>query len=391
MDAVNREEDGIEITKPKQAETLNRWRLILGDTADAQLEDTDAYTADHFQYTEIDEILAYLYDREYGEEQGYRKSGGKGPSQLTVPKWLHKVRELFPAPTVEIIEKQALERYGLSELLTDRKLLESLQPNMALLKSILQFKGRMKSDVLRSAKEIVRQVVEELQDKLETHVRSSPLGKRSRYNSSSVRTLRNLNFKRTIQRNLKNYDKQNRRLVIDRLYFDGNAQPHSKWEIIIAVDESGSMLDSVIYSSVMAAIFYKLSSVRTQLIIFDTEVVDLTSHLEDPVDLLMNVQLGGGTHIAKALRYGESLIQNPEKTIFVLVSDLEEGYSLPPMYRACKDIIDAGSRLLVLTSLDFEGNSIYNERAARRIADMGADVAAITPNELPDWIGNIIK
>ncbi|MGQ8872026.1 VWA domain-containing protein [Paenibacillus sp. TSA_86.1] len=371
-------------------ETLNRWRLILGESAEVGLCESDQYSTGEFQYVELDEILGYLYNREYGEEQGYRKEGGRGSSELSVPNWLHKVRDLFPKSTVEILEKQALDRYGLTELLTDKKLLESLEPNMNLLKNIMQFKGRMKGEVLRSAKDIVRTVVDDLRRKLESHTRASIMGKRSKYASSSVRSLRNLNFKRTIARNLKNYDKHKRRFVIDRLYFDGNIQQHNKWNIIIGVDESGSMMDSVIYSSVMASIFYRLNALRTKLFIFDTKVVDLSDRLEDPVDVLMNVQLGGGTHIAKALRYGETLIENPGKTIYILVSDLEEGFPINQMYQACKDIIDAGCKLLVLTALDFNGESVYNKHAAQTLANMGAHVAAITPNELAEWIGDII-
>ncbi|UPK41087.1 VWA domain-containing protein [Paenibacillus pabuli] len=383
-----------EIVKDKpelnRAETLNRWRLILGESAEAGLSHAEDYTPDDFKYTEVDEILGYLYNREYGEEQGYRKGGGRGPSDLTVPRWLNKVRDLFPKPTVEILEKQALDRYGLTEMLTDKKLLESLEPNMNLLKNIMQFKGRMKGDVLKSAKEIVRVVVDELRRKLESQTKASITGKRSRYASSSVRSLRNLNFKQTITKNLKNYDKNHRRFVIDRLYFDGNIQSHNKWDIIIGVDESGSMLDSVIYSSVMASIFYRLNALRTKLFIFDTQVVDLSDRLEDPVDVLMNVQLGGGTHITKALRYGETLIENPGKTIYILVSDLEEGYPIQHMYKACKDILDTGCKLLVLTALDFNGDTVYNKHAAQTLSNMGAHVAAITPNELADWIGEII-
>ncbi len=373
-----------------EAEALNRWRLILGQAADEGLSGAESYTAGQFSYAEADEVLSYLYDREYGEEQGYRQGGGQGASQLTVPKWLNKVRELFPKRTVEILEKQALDRYGLSELLTDKKLLDSLQPNMNLLRNILQFKGRMKGEALKSAKEIVRAVVEDLRRKLEAQTKASLQGKRSRYTSSTVRSLRNLNIRKTIRRNLKNYDKARKRFVIDRLYFDGSVQPHSKWNIIIGVDESGSMLDSVIYSSVMASIFYKLHAISTHLFIFDTQVVDLSGRLEDPVDLLMSVQLGGGTHIAKALRYGESLIENPGKTIYILVSDLEEGYPIQHMYKACKDIIDAGCKLLVLTALDFNGETVYNKHAAQMLSNMGAHVAAITPNELADWIGEMI-
>ncbi len=374
------------------AETLNRWRLLLGPSADEALSETESYAAESFAYQELDELLGYLYDREYGEEQGYRrKQAGRGGSNLTVPGWLGKVRELFPQETVEILEKQALDRYGLSELLTDKAVLESLEPNMNLLKNILQFKGRMKGEVVASAKEIVRRVVEDLRRKLESDARASIVGKRNRYTSGRVRTLRNLNMKKTISRNLKNYDRENRRFVVDRLYFDGRVQPYNKWHVIIAVDESGSMLDSVIYSSVMASIFYRLNSLKTSLFVFDTQVVDLSGRLEDPVDVLMSVQLGGGTHIAKALRYGETLIENPGRTLFILVSDLVEGYPVSQMYRAGKDMLDAGCRLLVLTALDFEGHAMYDEHAARTFADMGAEVAALTPDALAEWIGRIVN
>lgn len=372
------------------AERLNRWRLILGEASEECLGQNGGYGPDGFSYASEDELLSYLYDREYGEEQGYRQGGGREGSRLTVPGWLGKIRKLFPKDTVETLEKQALDRYGLTQLLTDKKLLDSLQPNMNLLKNILQFKGRMKGEALKSAKEIVRAVVDDLRRKLETEAKASLTGKRSRYASSPVRSLRNLNFKKTVIRNLKHYDKAKKRFVIDRLYFDGSVQPRNKWHVIIGVDESGSMLDSVIYSSVMASIFYKLNALKTQLFIFDTQVVDLSDRLEDPVDLLMSVQLGGGTHIAKALRYGETLIENPGKTIFILVSDLEEGYPVRQMYAACKDIIDSGCKMLVLTALDFHGETVYNKHAAQTLANMGAHVAAITPNELADWIGDII-
>ncbi|WP_322904194.1 VWA domain-containing protein [Paenibacillus sp. SGZ-1009] len=390
----NRSEHNKEVTQERQ--TLNRWRLLLGEAAEEPLCHSAAgkYDTDSFMYQELDDVLGYLYDREYGETQGYReqeRGGGRGSSQLTVPVWLERVRRLFPKETVDILEKQALDRYGLSEILFDKKVLESLEPNMALLKNIMQFKGRMKGELLKSARDIVKQVVEQLRHQLEHDVRTSIIGKRNRYTASRTRSLRNLNFKKTIQRNLKNTDRERRRLVIDKLYFDGNVKQHNRWNIVIAVDESGSMLDSVIYSAVMASIFYRLETLRTHLIIFDTEVVDLSGRLEDPVDLLMNVQLGGGTHIAKALRYSETLIDHPARTIVVLVSDLEEGYPIQGMYAACKDILDAGSRLIVLPALNFEGTAVYDRIAARRLTDMGANVAAITPNRLAEWIGEIIR
>ncbi|MGO0061943.1 VWA domain-containing protein [Brevibacillus fluminis] len=372
-------------------ETLNRWRLLLGEGAGDSLAEAEGYEEAEFAYGEIDDILSYLYNREYGEDQGYRKGGGQGASQLTVPTWLHKIRTIFPKKTVEILEKQAIEKYKMTELLTDKKVLEKLEPNMALLKNILQFKGYMKGEVIKSAKDIVRRVVDDLKRQLESEIHASITGKRNRHKRGYVKSLKNLDYKKTIRKNLKNYDRANKRLIIDELYFTSNVQQHNKWNIIITVDESGSMMDSVIYSAVMASIFHHLAALKTNLVIFDTKVVDLSNQLEDPVDLLMSVQLGGGTHIAKALKYSQTLLDNPAKTIFILVSDLEEGYPIHEMYRISKEIIDSGCTFLVLTALDFAGNTVYNKNAARILADMGAHVAAITPDELSRWIGKIIR
>ncbi|MFS0553932.1 VWA domain-containing protein [Brevibacillus sp. 179-C9.3 HS] len=372
-------------------EALNRWRLLLGSHAEESLEGSGVYQSSEFSYQELDSILEFLYNREYGEEQGYRKEGGRGESALTVPVWLNKIRKLFPKKTVEILERQALDRYNMTELLTDKKVLESMEPNMTLLKNILQFKGRMKGEVVKSAKEIVRKVVEDLKRQLENEVQTSIVGKRNRHKRGYTKTMKNLDVHKTIRKNLKNYDRKKSRFIIDELYFHSNIQHHNKWNIVIVVDESGSMMDSVIYSSVMASIFYKLAALKTHLVIFDTKVVDLSDRLDDPVDVLMSVQLGGGTHIAQALKYGRTLLENPSKTIFILVSDLEEGYPIKEMYRQSKEIIDAGCKFLVLTALDFSGNAVYNQHAARVLSDMGANVAAITPDELAQWIGKVIK
>lgn len=372
-------------------ESLNRWRLLLGKQAADPLTRAPGYAEESFCYAEMDDILHYLYDQEYREEQGYRQQGGQGASRLTVPSWLHKIRTLFPKNTVEILERQALERYNMTELLTDSTVLEKLEPNMNLLKNILQFKGYMQGEAIESAKEIVRRVVADLRKQLEADVQASIMGKRNRQQRGYVKSFKHLDLKRTITKNLKNYDKKQQRLMLEQLYFHSAVQQRSKWNMIIAVDESGSMLDSVIYSAVMASIFSKLSALKTHLLIFDTDVVDLSGHLDDPVDLLMSVQLGGGTHIARALRYGSTLLENPSRTIFVLVSDLEEGYAMHDMYRASKDIIDSGCKFFVLTALDFEGHAHYNKTAARVLADMGAHVAAITPNELARWVGDAIR
>ena len=290
-------------------------------------------------------MLDYLYSREYGEEQEIRKDrqGGSDGSQLTVPSWLHQVKKLFPKQTVEVLERHALEKYGMTELLTDPEVLQKLEPNKELLKTILELKHMMKGDVLQMAREIVRKVAEEIARRLEQEVRVSFFMKK-----------------------------------------------YNQWRVIICVDESGSMLDSVIHSAIMAGIFAKLPMLDTKLVIFDTNVVDLSGYVDDPVETLMSVQLGGGTNIAGALSYCEGLIDFPFRTMVVLVTDLYEGGGYQRLYSTSKGIIESGAKLVVLTALDMDANPNYDRNAATVLADMGAFVGAMTPEELAGWMGKII-
>ena len=372
-------------------ENLNRWRLILGKNSENQIEFTGEYS-ESISYQDMEETLDYLYSQEYGEE--LLRKGGTGKSQLNAAKWIEKARKLFPKRTVEVLEKQALEHFNLTELLellTDKKVLEKMEPNTDLLKTILQFKHLMKSDVIAEAKKIIKKVVDEITEKLQTDIRKSLLGKLNRNMPSNVKSMKNLDIKKTIARNLKNYDTENSRLVLKNVYFSSRVKRFNKWNIIIAVDESGSMLDSVIYSAVMAGIFAKLPMIDTRLVIFDTNVVDLSGYIDDPVEVLMGMQLGGGTDINGALSYCESLCENPHNTIFVTVTDLYEGGSTQNLLRTCADIISSGSKMIFLTALDRDANPAYDKNVGQKLADMGAFVGAMTPEQLGDYIGKMIS
>ena len=369
-------------------ENLNRWRLILGKNSENQIEFTGEYS-ESISYQDMEETLDYLYSQEYGEE--LLRKGGTGKSQLNAAKWIEKARNLFPKKTVEVLEKQALEHFNLTELLTDKKVLEKMEPNTDLLKTILQFKHLMKSDVIAEAKRIIKKVVDEITEKLQTDIRKSLLGKLNRNMPSNVKSMKNLDIKKTIARNLKNYDAENSRLVLKNVYFSSRVKRFNKWNIIIAVDESGSMLDSVIYSAVMAGIFAKLPMIDTRLVIFDTNVVDLSGYIDDPVEVLMGMQLGGGTDINGALSYCESLCENPHNTIFVTVTDLYEGGSTQNLLRTCADIISSGSKMIFLTALDRDANPAYDKNVGQKLADMGAFVGAMTPEQLGDYIGKMIS
>lgn len=372
-----------------EQEILNRWRLVLGKYAAGQISFQGAGEGG---LTEMEDVLDYLYSREYGDEQEVRKQrqGGSGESQLTVPLWLSKIKTLFPKKTVEIMERHALEKYNMTELLTDPEVLRKLEPNKELLKTIMQLKHLMKGEVLQLAKEIVRKVADELTRRLEQDVRRAFSGKLNRSISSPVKSMRNLDMKKTIRMNLKNYDTETEQLVLKRVYFSARMKRYNQWRVIICVDESGSMLDSVIHSAVMAGIFARLPMLDTRLVIFDTNVVDLSGYVCDPVETLMSVQLGGGTNIARALAYCEGLIAMPHRTMVVLVSDLYEGGGYGNMYRISKNIIESGAKLIVLPALDHEAVPDYDKAAAATLAGMGASVGALTPEELSEFIVKII-
>ena len=369
-------------------EILNRWRLVLGKYADSQI----SFSGNEVNFMEMEEVLDFLYSREYGEEQEVRnRAGGREGSHITVPKWLTQMKRLFPKETAEIMERHALDKYQMTELLTDPEVLGRLEPNRELLKTILGLKHMMRGEVLSMARDIVRKVAAELAEKLRQDIRRSFLGRLDKTMSSPVPSARNLDIKKTIRENLENYDAEHRQLMLKRVFFHARVKKYHQWRVILCVDESGSMLDSVIHSAIMAGIFAKMPMLDTKLVIFDTQVVDLSGYVEDAVETLMSVQLGGGTDIGGALGYCESLLDNPHRTMVVLVSDLYEGGGLGRLYAVCKTIIESGARLVALTALDLEANPNYNKNVAAALAQMGASVGAMTPGKLADFMGKVMQ
>ena len=363
---------------------LNRWRLVLGKNAQQQLPLAER------NILRMDDALDFLYSRESGEDVR-DPQGGHGASQPTVARWLSEVRTLFPQETAEILQRHALDRYQLTELLSDREVLERMEPNQALLETVLSLKHMMKGPVLDTARRIVRKVVDQLTEKMQREVQRSALGKLDRNSRSSVRSLRNLDVLRTIRKNLAHYDTEAQRLVLEQVYFNGRVKRYNPWRVILVVDESGSMLSSVIHSAVMAGIFAGLPMLDTRLVIFDTSVVDLSGYAGDPVETLMSIQLGGGTDIAGALGYCETLITFPHRTMVVLVSDLCEGGSRKNLYGVCRDIIESGARLIALTALDENAAPAYDRSTAEALAGMGAYVGAMTPAKLADFMANVMR
>ena len=368
--------------------SLNRWRLILGSFSNLEIDN---------EYSEIDETLNFLYDREYTQNGGYsldnfnNSNSSKEKSALTVPKWISKVKKLFPKETIEIMQKQALEKYKLTEILTDENILKEIEPNIELLKNILTFKDMMSQNVKKLAYDIVKKTLEEIKNKMEVEIKRVFYGKKLPNSNTTNKIFKNLDIKKTIRYNLKNYDIKNKIIFTDKLFFNQNIKKYNPYNIIILIDESGSMLDSVIYSSIMASIFANLPYLSIKLIIFDISVVDLSEHIKEPIDILFKVQLGGGTNIAQALEYAKKITFAPDKTIVLLISDLFDSNDYKLMYKNANDIIESGSKLIVLTALDYNANSIYDKEAARYFSKIGAKVGALTPSKLSKWISDIIS
>jgi len=373
---------------------LNRWRLVLGSMSDNSLSFSGS-DREILSFEDMEQLLDYLYSHAQGDdvrgESISDRSGGLGESQLTAAKWITKVRELFPKQTAEVLERHALDEFKMTELLTDKKVLEQMKPDMSLLKTVLQLKHLMKGEVLETAKKIARAVAEELSEKLAQSTRQALTGRLDRNSRSAVRSARNIDIHKTIRRNLKNYDKENETLMLKDVYFSSRVKKYNKKTVIIAVDESGSMLGSVIYSAVMAQIISKLPFAEIKLVIFDTEIVDLSGMVEDPVEVMMSVQLGGGTDIGKALSYCESLIQTPSDTCVLCVTDLCEGGYPHILLNTAQNIMTSGAKLSFLTALDECANPVYDKNMGQHLADMGAFVGALTPDQLGDYIGRIFS
>lgn len=373
---------------------LNRWRLVLGSMSDNSLSFSGS-DREIMSFEDMEQLLDYLYSHAQGDdvrgESISDRSGGLGESQLTAAKWITKVRELFPKQTAEVLERHALDEFKMTELLTDKKVLEQMKPDMSLLKTVLQLKHLMKGEVLETAKKIARAVAEELSEKLAQSTRQALTGRLDRNSRSPVRSARNIDIHKTIRRNLKNYDKENETLMLKDVYFSSRVKKYNKKTVIIAVDESGSMLGSVIYSAVMAQIISKLPFAEIKLVIFDTEIVDLSGMVEDPVEVMMSVQLGGGTDIGKALSYCESLIQTPSDTCVLCVTDLCEGGYPHILLNTAQNIMTSGAKLSFLTALDECANPVYDKNMGQHLADMGAFVGALTPDQLGDYIGRIFS
>lgn len=368
-----------------------RWRLVMGPGSDQLCGGLSG------ENQERDVCLSFLYDREYGKGRNVRqkdgeRDGGLEESALTVPEWINQIHELFPKQTIERLEKDALERYQLDEMVTNPQVLARAQPNQTLLKAVLRTKHLMNQKVLKAAQHLVRRAVEDLMKKLASEVRNAFQGSIDRRNRSFLKIAKNFDIQTTLRRNLKHYDPELRRVLVETPFFYSRVRRQvDRWQIIILVDESGSMLDSVIHSAVTAAVFYSMRMMKVHLCIFDTSVVDLTEQVVDPVETLMKVQLGGGTDIGQAVSYAAGLVENPRRTIVALITDFYEGGPIQRLYSVARQLVDSGVTCLGLAALDGTAEPTYDRKVATTLVNMGWHVGAMTPGELANWVADKVR
>lgn len=370
-------------------ELRRRWRLLLGPDSEKQGAESILSGED----ARLDQALGFLFDHEHDDAAGHHRerTGSLDPSRLTVPKWLGAIRDLFPASTAESLTRLALERYKMTEILADEKTLEKIEPNLDLLRTILSVRSLVPSSLLNVVRRIIRKVVHELREKMEVQVRQRFSGGADRRSPHSMKLARNFDVARTIRKNLKHYQPNENQLILEKPFFFSRIHRQNPWDLILLVDQSGSMVDSVIHAAVLAGIFQNLRMLRTRLVAFDTSVVDFSDQIGDPVELLLKVQLGGGTNIGQALGYVEPLLVRPKETMVVLITDFFEGADPKVLLDRTARLIQHGVTMLGLAALDHRTEPVYDKQLARKLAKRGMQIAAMTPDRLAEWVAERVR
>lgn len=371
------------MTDFSNAERLRRWRLMLGGEADGTgctLNGEDDFG--------MDGTLSALYDSDPDE----KRTGGLGGSSPRVARWLGDIRTYFPTSVVQIMQKDALERLDLRQMLLQPEMLESIEPDIHLVSTIISLNRVIPEKTKETARMVVRKVVEELEKKLEGPIRQSIQGSLNRSTRNRRPRHSEIDWNRTIHANLKNYQPDYKTVIPERRIGYGRKKTSSSLrDIILCVDQSGSMAASVVYSSICAAVMASISAVNTSLVVFDTSVVDLTPELDDPVEVLFGTQLGGGTDIEQALAYCQSLIRTPNDTILVLISDLYEGGNHEKLLQRAASLVHSGAQVITLLALSDKGAPVSDHHVASQFAALGIPCFACTPDQFPDLMAAAIK
>ncbi|MDR1895862.1 MAG: VWA domain-containing protein [Prevotellaceae bacterium] len=363
----------------------SRWRLILGRDSnvfsDVRLNDRQSI---------MDAALAAVYDNTDGNQHG--KQGGHDASMPNLAKWLTDIRTFFPQDVVSVIQSDAIERKGLTKLLLEPETLKNVKPDISMVATLMALKGQIPEKSKETARELVNSVVDEIMKRMENDLRKAVTGALNKKAHSAVSNFSSIDWKRTINRNLKNYDSDKKRLIPEKFSFFERSKKQKDWTVILDIDQSGSMCDSIIYSSVMGSIFASMPALDTHVVAFDTEITDFSELCRnDPVDMLFGIQLGGGTDINKSVAYCQNLIENPSKTMFILISDLYEGGVKRGLLRRLAEMYENRVKIIVLLALSDAGKPDYDVDLAKDISKLGIACFACTPNRLPELVEAAIK
>lgn len=385
-----------QIKNSKTGEQVKRWRLILGQYADEHLNANDNLGLYDKQ---IDQALDYLYQHEYrsrgllteNKNDSESRRGGNQSSAYNTVNWLRKSRKLFPKSTFERMQNQAIERYQLEGILNDPNAIKELQPNFNSVRLLMSLRGKLSNSVQNEVKALIRKVVDEILKKIQMNFINAMTGKKNRFRRSLIKNNQNFDWRATIKANLKNFDQNKQQIIIEKAIFNSRANRQLPWDIILCVDQSGSMDSSIFYSAVCASIITQLPAVRLHLFVFDTQVVDLTHLASDPVEILMTVQLGGGTNIGYALNYAEQKIINPSRTVMVVVSDFYEGVNLTNLYNTVTRLNANRVKMLGLAALDYLATPVYDLQVSQELANRGMEIAALTPEHFATWLAEVMK
>ena len=374
-------------SSPAEAERLRRWRLLLGAPADSAL--ASGLVGGVLTGTDqgVDAALAAVYDappQRPGRDG--RRSAGLGASAPSVARWLGDIRAYFPSTVVQVMQRDAIDRLGLRRLLLEKEMLESVQPDVHLVGTLLSLNHLMPETTKATARAVVARVVAEVERRVATRTRAAVSGALNRAARSRRPKPRDIDWNRTIAANLTRYQPAHKTVIPQRLVGYGRRQQVVARDVVLAIDQSGSMASSVVFASVFGAVLASMRSLRTSLVVFDTAVVDLTDKLSDPVDVLFGTQLGGGTDINRAIAYCQGLITRPRDSIFVLISDLYEGGLRDEMLARMASLTASGVTVVALLALSDEGAPSYDHEHAAALADLGIPAVACTPDAFPDLL-----
>ena len=349
---------------------LRKWRLILGGH---QQEGTqfDLNEAD----LKVDRTLEALYDSD--------KSGGLGASSPNVSRWLGDIRTFFPASVVQVMQQDALKRLNLTQMLFEKEMLENIEADVHLVATLMTLSRVIPDKTKDTARQVVQKVVDELVKKLAEPTRQAITGSLNRSIRNSRPRHNEINWGATILKNLKHYQPEYQTIIPESRVGYGRKRSSLK-DVILCLDQSGSMGSSVVYSGIFGSVMASIPAIKTKMVVFDTAVADLTEELTDPVELLFGVQLGGGTDINAALTYCQQIVTKPTDTVLVLITDLYEGGNVNEMRRRAVELVTAGVQLVVLLALNDDGAPSYDHRNAQFLADLGVPVFACTPDKFPD-------